>query len=248
MEEERGGAPPPIREGEIEPGEEEAEVRERQARMDRLAHWRQQIAAADTDRSIVRALLPILAEWCKRRGQLTHRLTQVHSGHGCFGEYLYRIKKELTAQCHSCGEAQDVARHTLEECPAWWGLRRVLRGVIGWDHMVGGAGSWKAMASFCEEVMSQKEATERESKRDSLSARRQAAGGRPRPTEFVGPHYGADAEMAVWAELIHHEGGRGAVYRPIPGVGRLCGRDEPLNCSSCQFDRLVARFRGAYGG
>ncbi|XP_053990429.1 uncharacterized protein LOC128882726 [Hylaeus volcanicus] len=47
---------------------------------------------------------------------LTYKLLCV--GHGCFGEYLQRMGRESTAQCHHCGEKVDTARHTLEECPA----------------------------------------------------------------------------------------------------------------------------------
>ncbi|XP_054000563.1 uncharacterized protein LOC128888008 isoform X2 [Hylaeus anthracinus] len=47
---------------------------------------------------------------------LTYKLFCVD--HGCFGEYLQRMGRESTAQCHHCGEEVDTARHTLEECPA----------------------------------------------------------------------------------------------------------------------------------
>ncbi|XP_076660102.1 uncharacterized protein LOC143363389 [Halictus rubicundus] len=131
---------------------------------------------------VIRGYRTISTEaWCRRRGRLTFRLTQVLSGHGCFGEYLQRMGREPTAQCHHCGEDVDTARHTLEECPAWAGPRRVLRAAVGgWDlalstvvdHMVGSVGSWKAVASFCDEVIQQKEAAERARERDPGSARR----------------------------------------------------------------------------
>ncbi|XP_053990454.1 uncharacterized protein LOC128882750 [Hylaeus volcanicus] len=146
-----------------------------------MARWQQEVAAENSGRPIVRALLPILGEWCRRRVWLTYHVTQVLSGHGCFGKYLGRIGREPTTQCHHCGEAQDTARHTLEECPAWSAPRRVLRGIIGMDlslvavvdHMVADDRSCQALASFCEEVMTQKEAAERERKADLLSARNQ---------------------------------------------------------------------------
>ncbi|KAJ0172616.1 hypothetical protein K1T71_011755 [Dendrolimus kikuchii] len=58
-------------------------------------------------------------------------------------------------------------------CPAWDGERRVLGANIGPDlslpavvqAMVGGQPEWDAVASFCEAVMSAKEAAERERER-----------------------------------------------------------------------------------
>ncbi|XP_054015942.1 uncharacterized protein LOC128896600, partial [Hylaeus anthracinus] len=109
------------------------------------------------------------------RGRLTFRLTQVLSGHGCFGEYLHRMGREPTPQWHHCGEEVDTAWHTLEECPVWAAPRRALRVAVGeWDlslaaivdHMASSERLWKAAATFCEEVTSQKEADERARERD----------------------------------------------------------------------------------
>ena len=40
------------------------------------------------------------------------------TGHGVFGEFLLRIRREATSICHHCKEEEDTARHTLEFCPA----------------------------------------------------------------------------------------------------------------------------------
>ncbi|XP_076301788.1 uncharacterized protein LOC143219866 [Lasioglossum baleicum] len=115
------------------------------------------------------------------RLRLTFRLTQVLSGHGCFGEYLHRMGREPTAQCHHCDAEVDTARHTLEECRAWAGPRRALCfAVEGWDlslpvvlvRMIESERSWRAVTSFCEEVMSRKEVAERAREADPNSARR----------------------------------------------------------------------------
>ncbi|XP_039303495.1 uncharacterized protein LOC120357381 [Solenopsis invicta] len=109
-------------------------------------------------------------EWVGRPfGGLSYRTTQVLTGHGCFGEYLCRIKKEPTTRCHHCGAARDSAQHTLVDCPAWEELRGVLRAEIGNDlslpaiisQMVGRESAWKAVSSFCEQVMLQKEEAEK---------------------------------------------------------------------------------------
>lgn len=54
---------------------------------------------------------------------LTYRVTQVFTGHGCFGDYLCRIEKERTTECHHCGDALDSTQHTLAECAAF-GVQR----------------------------------------------------------------------------------------------------------------------------
>ncbi|XP_050561732.1 uncharacterized protein LOC118274342 [Spodoptera frugiperda] len=70
--------------------------------------------------------------------------------------------------------------HTLEECTAWESERRVLVARIGRDlslpavitAMLTEAENWREVASFCETVMSQKEAAERDRERDPTRRRR----------------------------------------------------------------------------
>jgi len=110
----------------------------------------------------------------RAHGSLTYRLVQVLTGHGCFGEYLHRIGREVTPRCHHCDAMEDTARHTLEECPAWCEDRRVLQGVIGQDvslpalvrAMLEGDEQWQAAVSFCEKVLRKKEAAEKEREAD----------------------------------------------------------------------------------
>ncbi|KAG5314924.1 PO11 protein, partial [Pseudoatta argentina] len=146
----------------------------------------------------VEAILPCLEQWIGRGwGGLSFHATQVLTGHGCFGEYLCRIGKELTASCHHCDGDRDNAQHTLEACPAWAGERGVLIQEIGKDlslpvvvkEMVGRENAWRAF-SFCDRVMSQKEEAERQ--------RERAPGGRrplppPPPPGGGGGKGGGDA-------------------------------------------------------
>ena len=44
---------------------------------------------------------------------LTFRLTQVLTGHGCFGEYLRKIGAEETAACHHCPADTNTAQHYI---------------------------------------------------------------------------------------------------------------------------------------
>ncbi|KAJ0179602.1 hypothetical protein K1T71_005314 [Dendrolimus kikuchii] len=91
---------------------------------------------------------------------------------------------------------EDTALHTLQECPAWEEERRVLGATIGNDlslpavvqAMVGGQPEWDAVASFCEAVMSAKEAAERERERAAvLLSRRNNRSRRRRNTDLRPP-------------------------------------------------------------
>ncbi|KAJ0177975.1 hypothetical protein K1T71_006848 [Dendrolimus kikuchii] len=95
---------------------------------DRLRHPSAGLATID-------AVIPVLQLWVRRKhGTLTFRLTQVLSGHGCFGKYLCRIGREATSECHHCDTGdEDTALHTLQECLAWAEQRRDLVAVTGLD-------------------------------------------------------------------------------------------------------------------
>lgn len=102
-------------------------------------------------------------------------MTQILTGHGCFGQYLCRIGRECTTACHHCRNERDTAQHTLANCPAWDTLRRALTDVIGEDlslptvirKVVGSEEAWSAFSSFCEAVMLQKEEAERIRRREA---------------------------------------------------------------------------------
>lgn len=49
---------------------------------------------------------------------MSFHLTQLMTGHGCFGKFLHRMEKRPDPSCDFCGK-EDDAFHTLRECPAW---------------------------------------------------------------------------------------------------------------------------------
>lgn len=121
-------------------------------------------------RRIREAIRPSMVRWVDRRsGHLTYRLTQVMSGHGCFGQFLYMIGKENTPECHHCPARVDSAQHTLAECEAWSEERDELKRTIGnnldlprvVDEMLRGEHKWKAVVNYCEKVLLRKEEAER---------------------------------------------------------------------------------------
>ncbi|XP_046964201.1 uncharacterized protein LOC124533080 [Vanessa cardui] len=142
-------------------------------RGDRYAHKR-----------VVSAILPAFEAWMRRKRRVTFRLTQVLTGHGCFGEYLCRIGREATAVCHHCGANQDDAQHTLEACPAWTAERQVLVQQIGQNlslravvsAMLRRESTWEAVVNFCDSIMVQKETAGRARERADPARRRRTAG------------------------------------------------------------------------
>lgn len=63
--------------------------------------------------------------WNKRsHGEVDFHLTQMLSGHGCFREYLHRIKKIDTPVCVDCQADTDDAEHAIFICDRWWRERK----------------------------------------------------------------------------------------------------------------------------
>ncbi|KMQ84557.1 reverse transcriptase [Lasius niger] len=168
-----------------------AKVARHQLRQQTIERWKEKLADPRTGHRAVGAIQPVfLAEWMdKRHGGLSFRLVLVLTGHGCFGEYLHKVaRREPTTQSHHCEDHRNTAQHTLEVCPAWEGQRRVLVEEIGKnlslpavvEAMVGSRDAWRAMVFFCKNVISQKEAAERERENnpDSAPIRKRRGAGR----------------------------------------------------------------------
>ncbi|XP_041978554.1 uncharacterized protein LOC121732662 [Aricia agestis] len=144
-----------------------------------LRRWGEVLAQAQYGQRTAEALRPVLAGWMRRkRKPLTFRLTQVLTGHGCFGAYLCKVaRREPTPACHDCGAAEDTAQHTIEVCDRWAVQRHDLVAVLGGDLslpsmvrcMLESDEAWQAAVSFCEYVISQKETAERNREDDSVT-------------------------------------------------------------------------------
>ncbi|KAG7294991.1 hypothetical protein JYU34_022602 [Plutella xylostella] len=156
---------------------------------DAIELWTRRLDESAYGRRTIDAILPALRQWLDREhGSCTFRVSQMLSGHGCFGKYLCRIGREETQACHHCGAAVDSAEHTLAECPAWADERSALCAVIGQDltlpaviaAIVSSRPAWRAFSTFCETVMSQKEDAEREREQEDPARRRARRGRRPR--------------------------------------------------------------------
>lgn len=65
------------------------------------------------------AILPNVDAWMSRGwGGISFHMTQLLTGHGCFGTYLNRIERRPDSSCWHCSRGCDSPEHTLEWCPA----------------------------------------------------------------------------------------------------------------------------------
>ncbi|XP_041981665.1 uncharacterized protein LOC121735065 [Aricia agestis] len=157
-----------------------------------LEEWEERLAEPRVSVDLILAIRPVFREWLGRKnGALSFRLTQVLTGHGCFGRYLCEIAgREETTRCHHCGEDRDTAAHTLTACPSWIPQRAALTAAIGQDislpamvrAMLRSELEWKAVENFSEEVIAAKEEAERDREREALDPQRRR---RPRRQRVI---------------------------------------------------------------
>lgn len=63
-------------------------------------------------------ILPHCDNWIKRGSStLSFRITQVLTGHECFGKYPHRIGAEEHPTFHECGASIDSVQHLIEDYP-----------------------------------------------------------------------------------------------------------------------------------
>nr|XP_034195162.1 uncharacterized protein LOC117611332 [Osmia lignaria] len=83
-------------------------------------------------------LIPNIREWVTWGPKfLSYHVTQVLTGHGCFGSYLLRIGKQENAFCWFCEGHEDNPEHFLLHCSRWREKRATLNATIGENLGVG---------------------------------------------------------------------------------------------------------------
>ncbi|CAL1677464.1 unnamed protein product [Lasius platythorax] len=128
--------------------------------------------------------MPRFSDWLGRDfGSISFRLTQLITGHGCFGHYLHRMRKRDSPVCLHCTCLDDTVEHTVFECPAWVDQRLELwtklninienKVIMNLGTIMGSVlespDRWFAFSQFANNVISGKEVREREWERESLS-------------------------------------------------------------------------------
>jgi len=92
-----------------------------EARRDLIAKWQVEWDnGANGNGRWTHRLIGGLDKWLSRNyGQVTYHLTQVLSGHGCFGSYLHRFHLLDSDACAQCGYSPDDPEHAIFQCDAW---------------------------------------------------------------------------------------------------------------------------------
>ncbi|KAL4100909.1 hypothetical protein QTP88_020934 [Uroleucon formosanum] len=148
-------------------------ISDKETREESYRKWQHEWDNAEEGRWTKR-LIPDIEKWAKRKhGRCSYHLTQMLTGHGCFGKYLYRFKRRAEPVCVDCGDAEYDAEHTLFRYDRWWRQRRELEMFIEAemepDSIVGvmleSGDKWEAVKQFITVEISTKEKEERRMQR-----------------------------------------------------------------------------------
>jgi len=148
------------------------------AREELMRRWQTAWEASAKGRWTYR-LIRELAPWCRRQhGEVSFHLSQVLTGHGCFGEYLRRFGKADSDRCALCGAAPDGAEHAVFYCDAFHRWRAEACVYLDVDQllpenlteiMLRSNSDWQTVSALIGRIMTTRENEER--------ARQQAPGG-----------------------------------------------------------------------
>lgn len=132
--------------------------------------WENSVTGSWTKR-----LIPDLRPWASRKsGTVNYHITQFLTGHGCFGEYLWRFKRRDTPVCHDCLAPSDNPEHAFFICDRWWSLRRELEVTIEEEFnpetavniMLKSREKWDAVCGLVIHVLRTREEDERQRQRN----------------------------------------------------------------------------------
>ncbi|XP_015378372.1 PREDICTED: uncharacterized protein LOC107172594 [Diuraphis noxia] len=121
-----------------------------------------------------RRLIKDIDIWTNRGfGNVDFHLTQMLTGHGCFGYYLNKYKIRASSECVDCQAPVDDAEHTIFMCDRWWRERRSLEVNVGSDIgaesivqiMLQSKRNWLAVKTFVAKSLGTKEEEERQAER-----------------------------------------------------------------------------------
>jgi len=136
--------------------------------------WQERWSAGETG-GWTRRLIPDVRSWCNRRhGRTNFHLTQFLSGHGCFGQYLHRIRKVTDPMCVDCQAPVDDAEHAFFVCDRWrrqrsdleTNIRRKFTPESAVRSMLESSTNWSAVDSYVNLVLAARKEEERERQRE----------------------------------------------------------------------------------
>lgn len=134
---------------------------------------------------------------------LTYRTTQLIKGNGCCVAYLRRIGAEYSKECVEGGARVESTQHILSDCPAYESQRIVLKNDVDGNltlHVLTSAltvteNDRRAVITFYEYMMKEKERNENERKR--LSGKKER---RLRKRNFRRARHNMDSGMTTVLE------------------------------------------------
>lgn len=119
-----------------------------------LATWQLRWNTADKGRWTQR-LIPDIASWMERHGEVDHYLCQLLTGHGCFRAYQQRFGLDTSSLCPACAVIED-AEHVFFQCPRLRVNREKMQDLLGepatpeniGQLMLSSEANWNAVADF----------------------------------------------------------------------------------------------------
>uniref|UniRef100_A0A2S2NYY3 Reverse transcriptase domain-containing protein n=1 Tax=Schizaphis graminum TaxID=13262 RepID=A0A2S2NYY3_SCHGA len=91
----------------------------RAAREQLLVNWQEQWNTARSGRWTHRLIRDVAAWYRRKHGEVSYHLSQVLTGHGCFGKYQNKFCNLESDACAQCGETPDSPEHAVFKCDAW---------------------------------------------------------------------------------------------------------------------------------
>lgn len=127
-----------------------------------VINWQQKWDSSEKGRWKHRLIKDVGAWYQRNHGEVSFHVSQVLTGHGCFGNYLYKYCNLDTGVCAQCGATPDSLEHAVFKYDAWHQWRNEA-GVyleveqITADNIVGimlrSKASWKRVSSLLARIM-----------------------------------------------------------------------------------------------
>ncbi|KAF0710638.1 Reverse transcriptase domain-containing protein, partial [Aphis craccivora] len=143
------------------------------AREQLLVSWQEQWNTARNGRWTHRLIRDVAAWYRRKHGEVSYHLSQVLTGHGCFGNYLNKFCNLESDACAQYGEAPDSPEHVVFKCDAWDRWRHEacvylevteLTVEKAIETMLGSRASWERISQLFTRIMISREEEERRKK------------------------------------------------------------------------------------
>lgn len=141
-----------------------------------IGKWQCEWEKSETGRW-TRRLIPDLKPWLSRTfGLVNFHITQFLTGHGCFGQYLFKYKRLNTPMCHDCQAPLDDVEHAIFTCDRWFRRKTELEIKINADFspetaeklMLRSKSYWDDIVVYIEQVLQTREEEERQRQRGEV--------------------------------------------------------------------------------